>query len=323
MTQQGWYFGNKEGIESLLNKKFISEIPMVLYYNDGPLEIWDDEQVIEKIQREVVNKNKEDINFCKEAMIYFDKVIKCFFESKWKKEFTKDKDELRESALKFSEMCPYYVFIYYSLLTKSAPEKYKKDVELWKERDIFFENNGRFIEKSLEAIYPTLKHFINYIKIDEIENPPAKNILEQRKKHYILIPNFFDEAVSYEDFFKNHKNFVFIKEEVIKTDTLRGQPANGGKVSGKVRLLKSRENMEEVLEGEIIVSPMTTPEFLPAMKKAAAFVTDEGGLLSHAAIVARELKKPCVVGTKIATQVLKDGDFVEVDADSGIVKIIK
>ena len=57
-----------------------------------------------------------------------------------------------------------------------------------------------------------------------------------------------------------------------------------------------------------------------AMKKAAAFVTDTGGIISHAAIISRELKKPCVVGTKIGTHVFKDGDVVEVDADKGIVR---
>ena len=68
---------------------------------------------------------------------------------------------------------------------------------------------------------------------------------------------------------------------------------------------------------------MTTPDYIPAMKKAAAFVTDEGGITCHAAIIAREMKKPCIVGTKIATQILHDGDLVEVDADKGVVRIIK
>jgi pyruvate,water dikinase len=58
------------------------------------------------------------------------------------------------------------------------------------------------------------------------------------------------------------------------------------------------------------------------MEKAAAFITDEGGITCHAAIVSRELKKPCIIGTKIATQVLKDGDLVEVDANNGVVKIM-
>lgn len=68
---------------------------------------------------------------------------------------------------------------------------------------------------------------------------------------------------------------------------------------------------------------MTSPWYLPAMKKATAIVTDEGGITCHAAIVSRELKKPCIIGTKIATKVLKDGDLVEVDANKGIVRIIK
>ena len=68
---------------------------------------------------------------------------------------------------------------------------------------------------------------------------------------------------------------------------------------------------------------MIKPDYLSAMKKAVAFVTDEGGITCHAAIVARELNKPCIIGTKIATKVLKDGDEVEVDADKGVVKILK
>ena len=68
---------------------------------------------------------------------------------------------------------------------------------------------------------------------------------------------------------------------------------------------------------------MTTPDFVPAMKKAAAIVTEQGGITSHAAIVSRELGVPCVIGTKIATRVLKDGDLVEVDANKGIVRKVE
>ena len=68
---------------------------------------------------------------------------------------------------------------------------------------------------------------------------------------------------------------------------------------------------------------MTNPkQLLPALKNAGAIVTDEGGITSHAAIIARELKIPAIIGTKIATKVLHDGDLVEVDANNGIVKIL-
>ena len=66
---------------------------------------------------------------------------------------------------------------------------------------------------------------------------------------------------------------------------------------------------------------MTRPEFAPAMKNAVAVITDEGGITCHAAIVSRELKVPCVIGTKIATKILHDGDEVEVKADHGLVRI--
>lgn len=76
-------------------------------------------------------------------------------------------------------------------------------------------------------------------------------------------------------------------------------------------------------KGEILVTVMTSPDFMVAAKKAAAIVTDEGGITCHAAIVSREMKIPCIIGTKIATKVLKDGDIVEVDADKGVVRKIK
>ncbi len=104
---------------------------------------------------------------------------------------------------------------------------------------------------------------------------------------------------------------------------IKGNPAFKGIVQGCVKVLYGTSEIDKVNAGDIIVAPMTLPDLLPAMKKATAFITDEGGISCHAAIIAREMKKPCIVGTKIATQVLKDGDIVEVDADNGIVKIIK
>jgi pyruvate,water dikinase len=68
---------------------------------------------------------------------------------------------------------------------------------------------------------------------------------------------------------------------------------------------------------------MTTPEFLPSMRKAKAFITDEGGVTCHAAIMAREMQKPCIIGTKNASKVLKDGDMVEINTKTGVVRIIK
>ncbi len=120
------------------------------------------------------------------------------------------------------------------------------------------------------------------------------------------------------------QSFVNNREDKHKSSTdIKGSIAFKGKAKGKVRICLSLESIKSFKEGEVLVASMTRPEYLNAMQKAVAFVTDEGGITCHAAIVARELKKPCIIGTKIATKVLKDGDFVEVNANLGTVTIIK
>ena len=89
---------------------------------------------------------------------------------------------------------------------------------------------------------------------------------------------------------------------------------------GVARVLFSSKDVGKISLGEILVAPMTTPDFVVAMRKAAAIVTDEGGVTCHAAILSRELGIPCIIGTKVATKVLKDGDIVLVDTEKGIVK---
>ncbi len=110
------------------------------------------------------------------------------------------------------------------------------------------------------------------------------------------------------------------KDRLYNVEELSGTPAQGGKAKGLVKIINVSADMAKMNRGDILVSTATNPAIVPAMKKAAAIITDEGGLTCHAAIVSRELEIPCVVGLKIATKVFKDGDLVEVDANNGIIK---
>ena len=103
---------------------------------------------------------------------------------------------------------------------------------------------------------------------------------------------------------------------------LSGQVASQGYARGTAHVILSQKDFADFKEGEIIVTSMTRPEYLPIMKIAAAFVTNEGGITCHAAIVARELGKPCIIGTKNATQLIKTGDLIEVRANHGTVRIL-
>jgi phosphohistidine swiveling domain-containing protein len=101
---------------------------------------------------------------------------------------------------------------------------------------------------------------------------------------------------------------------------VKGLIANKGSLKGRVKIILTPGDFFKFKPGDILVAKSTSVDFVPIMKKAGAFVTDEGGLASHAAIISREYGKPCIIGTKIGTQVFKDGDLVEVDANKGIVK---
>jgi phosphohistidine swiveling domain-containing protein len=121
-------------------------------------------------------------------------------------------------------------------------------------------------------------------------------------------------------------------ESMMNVDSFRGDVVSVGKAKGKVvkftfgfdpeEMNKIKKKINGMKKGDILVTESTGPELIMACKKAAAIITEEGGINSHAAIISRELKIPCIVNTKIATEILKDGDMVEVDAVKGVVTII-
>lgn len=122
---------------------------------------------------------------------------------------------------------------------------------------------------------------------------------------------------------KFSENFRFEDRKVRPVKKLEGDCASPGKVRGVVTIINTPEENGKIEKADILVSAMTNPDLMPAIRKAKAIVTDMGGLTCHAAIVSREFGIPCVVGTRIATQILKDGSVVEVDATHGVVTLIK
>jgi len=175
------------------------------------------------------------------------------------------------------------------------------------------------------------------IKFKELLLYSRKNVFElaETKKR---IDNLKDRKLGFISFYdaENNDGFNLVGKEandlisqytnltVVKNvKEIKGLVVSKGKVSGKVRLLSGARHFDSFREGEILVTAMTSPEFIVAMRKAKAIVTDEGGMTCHAAIVSRELGVPCIVATKIATRALTTGEMVEVDAEKGIIRKIK
>ncbi|MBI4262340.1 hypothetical protein HY624_02335 [Candidatus Uhrbacteria bacterium] len=151
--------------------------------------------------------------------------------------------------------------------------------------------------------------------------PVAIDILNERIKHHLVINH-----QEYGQMILAGADVQPCEQYVVKTPPalteLKGTPVWKGHVTGMVRCIIAPSDVGAMQDGEILVCPMSDPDYMPAIRKAVAIVADQGGLLCHAAIVARELQIPCIVGTEYATKIFKDGDLVEVDAKNGIVKKI-
>lgn len=182
-------------------------------------------------------------------------------------------------------------------------------------------------EKTIETKVP--KNIIEKQKISDEEIVKLAKIGDDLQKHY-----YFPQDVEWAKeggklYIVQTRPVTTIKDkkitikktkdgfQVSETPFITGTPASPGIGTGPVRILKNPKEIRKVKIGDIIVAKMTSPDFVPAMKKAAAIITNEGGMTSHAAIVSRELGIPCVVGTKDATTKLNKNTVVTVDGSQG------
>jgi len=206
----------------------------------------------------------------------------------------------------------------------------KKFLSILEDARLFSEPVFRDIENFMEAIAKdiarrngyhqnqiiatTSDELLEYFKGNKL---PNKKILSERYKKSAILA----ERGKYQIYTGKATNGIdSILCSPKNSQLIKGSIAYPGIARGQVRLIiNPKKDSSSFRAGEILVTGMTRSEFLPIMKKAVAFITDAGGILSHAAIVARELKKPCIIGTHIATRLLKNGDLVEVDANSGVI----
>lgn len=233
-----------------------------------------------------------------------------------------------------SQLLPIYVVVHWMYRSKPLNKFTNKQT---KQARLASEGYYDRVDRIWKRIYlakvkdrPGYKPYSNAISYREFSNlvrsrrfPPLKKLMA-RSVNFFLYKNVFMEG--YLDPVKLSKRYGFIypQARLTKQNEALGTPAFSGKVRGRAVIVEGKQDLYKVKVGDILICLMTSPDFVPAIKKSKALVTDHGGgIMMHSAIIARELKKPCIIGTKIATQVFKDGDLVEVDANHGIVKILK
>lgn len=182
----------------------------------------------------------------------------------------------------------------------------------------------------LEEVAKRIKKDKNHVRcmlVDEIiaelngKQAVTNEELEERKKEMITIAKEGKVEILRDEEKKAEIRRYLLKKEAYN-EVIRGQCAYPGIARGIVKIIEKREDMKKFNEGDILISRSTNPDLILAMEKAAAIVTDIGGISCHAAIVSRELQKPCIIGTKNITKIVHDGMVIEVNANNGTIKII-
>lgn len=228
---------------------------------------------------------------------------------------------------------PWYVL--YAIEKGLSPEEQQKYQHIQNLFQPFRKTSRHQLRPVLEKIWKTAAElsdrkdflYFSYFSTEELghffrgEKYPTEEEIAKRKSGCLFYKNEKDSPL----FLYNPAVIKKIMEKLRHETTagkefVEGIVASKGVVRGRVCVVNSIDDFPKFHNGDIIVSINTNPMLMPVLQKCKAIVTDEGGIICHAAIISRELNKPCIIGTKIATKVLKDGDFVEVDAAKGIVK---
>lgn len=201
---------------------------------------------------------------------------------------------------------------------------------------IYFGSDG-YLNQYLEKIghkfnfsLDTLIHYSRSELLSLFEDKKVQDQFIQDRKYSYIIQAQGNEVMTHTGQIAFDAIERFMKQSVNGKSELKGICANKGKAKGKVKVLFSGYDNFDTLahaidamnQGDILVAETTSPELILACHKASAIVTNQGGLMSHAAIVSREMGIPCVVGTGNATKILKDGDLIEVDGESGEVRLL-
>ncbi|MBI4043894.1 MAG: hypothetical protein HY393_03765 [Candidatus Diapherotrites archaeon] len=168
-----------------------------------------------------------------------------------------------------------------------------------------------------EFCYLSSREILSFLK----QGRKLPNKLPERKPKW---GSFLDESGT-EHLFSGEELQELLNEivgtQTIQASELKGTVASkGGIIQGTAKVIISPDDFKHFEEGDILVAPETTPDFVPLMKKAKAIITDRGGITSHAAIVSREIGIACITGTNNATSILKSGERIEVDAEKGVIR---
>lgn len=310
IMEEAWYHALSCGMWKRIGQRIPVGYPNFYRLNHGIIEVWENTDFIQRILGAVGKKSKDTV-FYDNLLIDYAVLV----------EMLKDTTVSDKAYLDtLFEAISIFAIIWYGILDEKTDRNIKDTLVAVRDRDTIFDTNDKNVRKRVARKYPEFRRFATTLLKKELLNtPPRVALLKKRQQEFIVIPGKYAGSISLDTFAtKYHFSLAFFSHP--KDRVIKGTVANRGKAIGSVRIIRKKRDVQDMQRGEILISPMTTPDVFPAMRKALAVVTDEGGMLCHAAIMSRELHIPCIIGTKVASEVYRNGDTVEVDAIKGIIK---
>lgn len=293
--------------------------PLACRIRRGLLETWLCRESTQKYVDDIYRHNSNGKDYLEQNIKQYKELVAKMAKFE-RHDAAKTLPELKEYLDLFGQiMIPLHV-IFFTPFREDTPKPLFDLAMKVRGEDAVFDTSDLYIRDSLACIYPECNGIETLIGLKDLDGPDPKK-LKTRENNFVWAEKRY-LSMDFDTFQEKYPAYNFLIDEVDPSQkVITGTIAFKGRVKGEAQVITRKKDVAGFKDGNVLVAPMTTPHYLPAMKKAKAFVTDEGGVTCHAAIVSRELKTPCIIGTKIATEVLSNGDLVEVDANNGKVII--
>lgn len=311
-----------------------------LFYGEGPiLSIYRTDEDVQRSYKMIQDLVKNDPDHVVEMMNTHELLVKKVYELLDEIELENVRDKVRDRLLEFDQLWVrtvshylFFVFMGYAGdlegIHSFISEHKKRFEDIRNKYTIDVDVNERYplLFEKYKAGFGELAGFMSPRELRDLLQDKSVDLekIKSRKERYLIKMVGSDVTEYYNNDIDSvlSKEFGHLKIDKDKKE-IKGSVAYRGKVVGRARLIFTKSDYNGIEGGDVIVTPMTKPNIVPYLNKASAIVTNDGGALCHASIIAREMKKPCIVGTTCATDLIKDGDMVEVDAERGVVRILE
>lgn len=274
-----------KGLTTLPKEKFGWEnpfLPFIAHHvNDGVVEIWEHKKAIEWFLDRLLEENTNNPKFLEKLLSEYKELLKKLNKFHKKDILLSDTEKADYINLVYNTAFIMTIFFYTGMDERNPQVAKDTAVQARKEGDFFAENDV-FARKNISKIGNIPAELAGVVLPEEITNIPTQDILQKRLESFLLIDGLPSHTGPLAEFEKNNSQYIFLNSKgETSPKEVRGQVAYPGHVRGIVRIVKKQSHIQNVKEGDILVAPMTTPDFLMAMNMAGAFITDEGGVTCH------------------------------------------